>query len=285
MSRKRNNTNSEQAKINKRIYNDFYDRLKNLALSVFEWVDLPQSMNERFLEKCLFENGCALVGDSKLYGILNLRATPNGQMNIYENYTGYTGYSIGYSQQFKENECVYIRNNKTATSTSLVIDEYCRKLTNLEIAIQGNLRNQRFPVICTMDESQRLTYENILEKFEGGVPFIMADKNFDSNTVKVFDTKTPLIVNALLQAKIQIWNECISYLGINNANTEKRERLISDEVNANNELLESHLSIMLSERELGCKKINEMFGLNISVKKRIGVEQSGKLHSAITEFD
>ena len=95
------------------------------------------------------------------------------------------------------------------------------------------------------------------------------------STSAVLDTSSPYILDKLQQQKTDLKNELLTYLGINNNNNIKKERMIVDEVNANNEYTSINLDLMYDLREKACKEINEKFGLNISVKKR-EVEENGK---------
>lgn len=269
--RKRNNTNKQQAVENARIFQCYYDWLKNIALAEFQWLNLPDSMNERFLELSLYQNGKALIAPDKKYktGIINLRATPNGQMNIYENFVRYHGYSIQYDAEYDADECVYVRNNRTTTPTDLYIYMWAERLAKIEIAIQANISVQRFPIIAKTTDAQRMSMENMLEKFEGGVPFIISDKSFDEyNNLSVFNTSVPMIAPDLFELKKQTFNDCLTFLGINNANNEKANRMLVDEVNANNENIGLACASFWEQRKVACLEANEKFGLNIDVKKR-----------------
>lgn len=269
--RKKNNRNKTQAIENARTFDAYYNWLKNIALSEFEWVNLPDSMDERFLELALYQNGRALICEDKKYktGIINLRATTSGAMNIYENYTRYKGYSIGYEQNYDADECVYVRNNRTATPTDLFICMWAERLAKIEIGIQSNVAIQRFPIIAKTTDAQRMSMENMLEKFEGGIPFIISDKSFDNfNEISVFNNPIPMIAGDLFELKRKTFNDCLTFLGINNANNEKANRMIVDEVNANNENIGISCATFYEQRRLACEQANEMYGLNISVKKR-----------------
>ena len=121
-----NKTFDTTAALNNATYLDYYKRLRLLALSMFEWENLPESMNERFLEKTLNEAGRAVITDTD-FGILNLRAAPSGELNFYENPIEYNCWSIGINVRRKENECVYIRNNWLSRSTYPILTYFVKK--------------------------------------------------------------------------------------------------------------------------------------------------------------
>ena len=83
----------------------------------------------------------------------------------------------------------------------------------------------------------------------------------------------------------------MTYLGINNSNQEKRERLVEDEVSANNDQVNAFRNIALNARKQACEEINKMFGLNVDVEwnldssydKEEMEDENGELHDGIEE--
>ena len=95
----------------------------------------------------------------------------------------------------------------------------------------------------------------------------------DDNAIRAIKTDVPYVADKLLVYKHELWNECLTFLGINNINGDKKERLIVDEANANTQLIELSADIMLASRQEAVKEINKKFGLNIIVKLRRDFEQ------------
>jgi len=269
----RNNQNSnEQFNLaltrNIDYFNSYYNRLKLLAVTQFKWNDLPDSCNARFLENTLFDFGRAIfINDPKL-GYMNLRAIPAGKMNVYEEFTRYTAFSIGYSEMYDADDCVYIRNNPLVLPTSIAIDLYAKQLMRLQNTIDINTNAQKTPILIKCSEKQRLTLKNMYMKYEGGEPFIFGDKSLDDNLLGILKTDAPYLIDRLQLQKQMVWNEVMGYLGINNANQDKKERLVTNEVEANNEQIQLSAKTMLASRENACELINRMYGLNVSVEMR-----------------
>ena len=98
--------------------------------------------------------------------------------------------------------------------------------------------------------------------------------------VKAINTEAPFVADKVMQYKKAIWNEALTYLGINNIIEEKKERLISDEANSNNELINLNLQSRLAPRQEACRQFNEKFGL-AGTDKEISVRVRSDLHNII----
>jgi hypothetical protein len=120
----------------------------------------------------------------------------------------------------------------------------------------------------------------------------MGDKNqVGEGVVKSVNTGAPFIADKIMEYKKQIWNEALQYLGINTLQTEKKERLITDEASSNNELINLNLQSMLVPRQEACKQFNKLFGLE-GTDKEISVRVRSDLfniikqeESVITDFN
>ena len=258
--------------LNNRVFTDYFYRLMLLARSVFEWTGLEElGIDERWIERYLFTEGKCVFFKDKQKGLMVARMTPNGKLNYYEDPTKVKPYACGYTGNdlIPDVDCVVIRNNDCMIPTSPTIQLYAMKLANVDRTIEVNIHAQKTPVIVKCSDKQRLTLKNAMQQRADNEPVIWVDKNMDFEGVEVLDLKAPLVFKDLELQKHMIYNECMTFLGINNANMDKRERLVDDEVQANNEQVEANFNIMLKARERACYKINEIFGTNISVKRRI----------------
>jgi hypothetical protein len=248
--------------------NDYYDRLKTIALSLFEWENLPDSCNARFLELSLYAYGRALfIYDDEL-GYLNMKCTPSGTLNNYDEPVSFTAYSTIYQKDFLRDNCVLIRNNYLERPTDNSVVLFASRLTEAERTIDTNIKAQKTPVLIRCDDKDRLTMKNLYKDYEGNEPFILGGKALNLEGLKVLKTDAPFVADKVQNYKHEIWNEALTFFGVNNANSDKRERLITDEVNANNEVISINAQAMLLTRLEACKWINEKYGLNVSVKMR-----------------
>lgn len=243
----------------------YYNRLTELSVSMFEWTGLPDTVDPRFLELALFRDGMAVFfKDNDLGDYLCLRAMIGGQWDVYNIPKIRNAYaSNGYHMTLDEKNSVIIYNNFLRTNSVLLVEEYARKLAELDRTIEVNAKAQKTPVLIKCNETQRLTMKNLYMKYDGNEPFIFADNDLNPNSLQVLSTGAPYVCDKLYQLKSQYWNEALTYLGISNLNVQKKERLVSDEVMRNlGGVIASRYS-RLEMRRQACEEINKMFDLNI----------------------
>lgn len=248
---------------------DYLNRLKEYALNMFEWINLPKTVDARFIELVLFEEGKINFFEDKLIGFLALRVNESGKQNVYNEFNKkYIYANNGFSRVRNLRNSVTIYNNYLRTPTYTTVNLYAIRLARVTRAIDLNIEAQKTPVLITCPENQKLSLKNVYEQYKGNAPVIYTDSDFNLDSIKVLKTDAPFVVDKLTLYKHDIWNEVMTFLGVNNSNQDKKERLVANEVDANDEQIEQARFNMLDARKDACKKINDMFGLNIDVKFR-----------------
>lgn len=285
--------------VNDETFMDYLNRFKKVALSIFEWVNLPSTMDAIWLEKCLYYFGQATLLKDKNYGFINTKCSANGDLNIYGLPTSfncysfeyqkvrklYTGLITGLSDAQKEArdyyECILVQNNWERIPTSTSMELFALRLYEAEQASFVNIKAQKTPVLLIVDEKQRLTMENLYSQYDGNRPFIFGDKkNLNPDSLKCLKTDAPFVADRIMEYKKEIWNEALTFLGVNNIMIDKKERLITDEANSNNELINLNLQSYLAPRQKACDQFNEKFGLK-GTDKEISVRVRSDLHNII----
>ena len=260
----------ESATVNNLTYMQYLNRLTELSVSMFEWKNLPPTVDARYLELHLFENGSMVYFDDDVIGNLCLDCLPSGRLDVYGNPVlrrAYSGYN-NYQKLLKESNSVIIWNNYLHTNSILEVKMFARRLYNLDRIIDVNANAQKTPVLIQGTEQQRLTLKNLYKEFDGNSPFIFGDKNLDLNSLKCLQTGAPYVCDKLYNLKQMYWNEALTYLGINNTGAQKRERMLTIESSqAQGGTISSRYSRLQSRRE-AVEKINAMFGTNIEVNYR-----------------
>ena len=256
--------------INDRTYIDYLDRFRMLATSLFTWKGLDDVAGigaSRFLEQSLYDYGRACFVKDPELGFLALRVNPSDKLNIYELPIRVMAWSIGYEKHFDFNDIVYIMNNEIQKPTFESLQLFAYRLYETERTIDINLQAQKTPILIEGDTKTILTLKNVYMQYSGNVPFIFGNKQFDiSNKLNVLKTDAPYIIDKLDIHKHQIFNDALTVMGIDNANTDKKERLITNEVESNTQLITYYLNCWYKTRKKACNEINQKFGLNIQIE-------------------
>lgn len=274
--------------LNNMTYTDYYYRLMLLARSVFKWENLPNGIDEKWIEDFLYNQGHCIFFKDKNFGFVVAQANL-GRPNNYNEPTEITPIFNTCAEQFEtkqlENgkDCILIRNNDIMLPTRYTINLFALRLTDIQRTIDVNIKAQKTPVIVKCSDRQKKSFQAAIEQREDNQITIYGDKDLDTSNIDTLKTEAPIVFDKLQQHKHTIWNECMTFLGINNANMDKRERLVDDEVQANNEQIELSAEVMLKSRQTAVTAINNLFGLNILVKLRspqsVNLEVSGGINN------
>lgn len=259
----------ESADLNVASYIQYYDRLTELSISMFEWRNLPETVDARFLELTLFANGMAVFFKNDADEYLALQCAISGPLDVYRIPIRRRAYAVnGFNQELDNTDSVIIYNNMLHKNSMLDVRMFARELYNLDRAISVNANAQKTPILIRCTENERLSLENLYMNYDGNKPVIYGDKQLNPNALTVLKTDAPYVADKLYTLKTQKWNEALTYLGISNVNITKRERLITDEVTRNQGGTIASRYSRLESRRQACAKINEMFGLNIQCDYR-----------------
>ena len=292
-SKKGLNTSFEDAIIiNSQTYIDYLERMKKIALSMYEWVNLPPTMSSRYLELCLYYKGQAALLYDEDYGFINTQAADSGYINIYGLPTKINCFSYSYNKMRElyvpntnipaEEECILVMNNYQRVPTASTISLFAERLCDAQRACDINVKAQKTPVLLLTDKNQELTLRNLYAQYDGNSPVIYGDKNLlNEKPIDSVSTQADFVANDLREYMQGIWNDFLCFIGINNL-SEKKERLITTEANTNNELVNMNMQSYLIPRKQACKEFNEKFGLT-GTSKAIDVKLRSDLYNIIKE--
>lgn len=271
----------ESARMNTGTYVQHYNRLTEMAISRFKWNGLPDTVDARFLELCLFGTGSAVFFRDEELGFLCLRCTLNGRWDVYNVPIDRTAIANnGYTRKLSIDNSVIIWNNALRTPSKLDIEIFAKRLYNLDRIIDVNSNAQKTPVLIQCDENERLSMVNLYKQWDGNEPFIFGNRALNPKSVSVLKTDAPYVADKLFDLKTAIWNEAMTYLGVDNVSLVKKERLITEEaVRDSGGTVACRLSV-LNARQQACEQINAMFGLNISCEFRQGGEVSERVYDS-----
>lgn len=248
-------------------YNVYYDQLKEITITLYKWVNLPPTIDERFLELSLFERGQVLFfydKDLEDYAIMNMAGV--GKWDIYNNPIKRNGYaSNGAHVDRDEKDSIIIYNNVLRTPSERETLYYAEKFAFYDQIIDININAQKTPLFIRCGENERLTLKNLFMKYDGGEPVIFGDRNLSQIPIEVLKTDAPYVADKIYDMKVKYWNEFLTFKGVSNVNINKKERLTTDEVQRQLGGSIAARGSGLLMRKQAADAINKMFGLDIDV--------------------
>lgn len=277
-----------------RTYSMWLNKLYNIAISRFEWLNLPHTCDERFIEMTLLFNA-RMIGfyDDPMDAYFILPCVNDGTLNLMGyparvmayGYNGYqmqnlipynSLYAAGAPIEEKPNSALLYSNYTQAPEFPLIV-YYARKLARIDRTIDVNLNVQKTPWLITCEENNRLSVLNAFKKVDDFEAAIIGTKFFDPSIKKPFEVlnlNAPFISDKLQTTKRQIWQEALTALGIEANTSEKAERQVTGELTANQGETEALRQSPLAARRIFCEQFNQVFGTKISVRFRSNLELS-----------
>ena len=240
-----------------------------LALNRYKWENLPNGIESRYIEQMLYDNGECALFDHPDFGLTVLRSSSRENLNIYGEPTKLSLTGFNEHRTVMMDECVRILNNDLGLPTQENILYYARRMAEIDDIIMQNLRQQRVPYLFATDENNSFSMKTLYDRIYQGEPAIFIDKemlNGQSENIMVIPTNAPYLVDKLQIQKQEMERELLTFLGINNT-LEKKERLLQDETNSNNQYIKMSSDIGFKQRQLACEMMNEMFNLNVTVRE------------------
>lgn len=288
----RHNLFKDAILLNTETYFDYLNRFKRIALSQFEWINLPSSMDERYLELSLYYMGRgAFLKDSSL-GYLNTKVTGSSDINIYGlpnklncysySYNSMRDTYMGYDKDDKgDDKAIYVLNNWDRIPTAYSIELFAYRLALIQRALDLNIKQQKFPYIISTDNKTKFSIKQMINQIDDNEMALTVEKDLITpETIKVMNLDVPFIADKLTTEKKEVWNEFLTFLGISNIDF-KKERLIESEGDTKNESINYNLQSMLIPRQKACDEFNEYF----KPDKPLSVRVRADLHNQIKELE
>lgn len=262
-------------------FQNTFINLLNLSTYTFEWSGLPETCNERFLELILCLDGRAIIANDSEYGMLSLKCMPDGQeLNMY----GEFGYMFGYGWNgFNRRYTAYMQGSDNTTAQAVLCrdNDMCypyynylimasKRLTSCTRSIDVATKKLKTPYFITCEESQVKSVQKVLDDIEGNNDSVIVNKTTMPDMFQVLPTSLDsTVLKTLWESYSNLDSQIKTLLGIESAsNQDKKERLLVDEVNADNSISNINVNMRLKCRERFCEIVNKMFGSSISVKLR-----------------
>ena len=156
-----------------------------------------------------------------------------------------------------------------------IVENYVNRIVNVEMVIKAHLNAQKCPFIIATSTQDKKTLEDLVDRLLNDEVTLFLD-SMQVNALKNFNTTTPYIIDKLYQYKTSLENELLTYLGVDNNPIEKNERMLVDEVNANNALINLSSNGIIKNIKYFFKKINKIFGKQYTIVSEL--EKVNSIH-------
>lgn len=242
-------------------YWDYFQRLGEMCMTVFEWKGLPDTIDPRYLEMLLFYNGNAVFFKDEVVGFLALKCVLNGGFDVYNIPKRRRAVANnGYQKSLTDEDSVIIFNNYFRTPTSTGVLNYAKQLYEIDRAMDVNVKAQKTPIIITCDDNQKKTMQNLYAQYDGNQPVIWGYNNLDlKKSIGCIKTDAPYMADKLQQLKTEVWNDALTFIGVPNMSQEKKERLVTFEAERMVGGVFASQYSRLCARQQAAAKINAMF--------------------------
>lgn len=258
----------------------YQNMLWGLAESRFVWDGLPSTVNERYLERVLHRHGLAVFFEEpRLRAFFALRAAGTGDIDVYGDPKTFRVTGNRYiNREVSSKDCVPIWVNRNRVNDQWLVNYYAAQLAEAAVTVQVNALTSRYPTILALSQEQKLTGENFYRQIAEGQPVVFTVKDAMggdvSSAVRALDNRLPPnAVSDAIRVKKDIWDEAMLMLGIQCAPPDKKERLVDDEVEALQGQMAAFRGVAIGARQEAAHRINERYGLNVSVHWRHSREQ------------
>ena len=276
---------------NERLQLDYKTWCLKKLFGAFEFGGIPDEWDYDYMLTNLFIHGYIAITDTSA-GVVPLRCGITG-IDIFDHPTRaiFANAVLGNFERnlYGDNpatDCALVKIQYDFMGAMPIVDRYAALLALCDNSIAVNLRNSKVAFIGLVSSKQQAaTFEKMYRDIDSGKPAVYAKKGDGLTTDDIYynHVRETYIANDVQLLKQSIKNDFLTEVGLNNANTDKRERLIVDEVNANNDEVQANVQHWIDNIREGLKRANALFGLNLSVKLRKFDGEKGGADNATVE--
>lgn len=261
---------------------------KQVALDLFEWDGLPEGVTTDILENYLYDHGQVIWAKAE-NALIPLPGAATGERTILNQPVAWRRQGTNYNDTVQVENAVRMKNNPLMTPTAQVINYFVIKLKDVERTMDVHVAAHKVARVITGDDNILLSVKNMLKKIDDNEVNIILNKFLDAGSLDVIDLELTFILDKLKDYSNEIKNDLHTFLGINNANTDKKERLVTDEVKSNDDAISRNIAYMLRSREEAVEQINAMFDTSITVKvahqSEVEEEPAGDMEDEVEDED
>lgn len=270
------------------MYINHYNYLINIISSLFTWEGLPETVDGKkyrssFFEMLLVTNGFCAIADTPEYGMVIAPCVVDGVRDIVgepRSVKLYPSYQQGAMDfpvlDIMSDKFVFCRNDNTETGLLPLVKEAATCLTNVKMSMIANANQQKFPTLICGKRTSKYEIVILKNKVDSFDQYVMVtdDTGLDLDAIKTLNVDKPFVADKLQDTYDDILNNFFMRIGINSIPNAKKERLLKDEVNANNQAVQAAGDIMCRNREEICEAARRIFGLDMSFQRNTDLADS-----------
>ena len=271
----------------------YYRYLFMKAISQFKW-KLPNEWDLDYFLGVLYSSGYVSVLDTPEFGVIPQYSTLSGY-NLYYRPRKILVSNPLFPKTYErtiDDDCVVIHLMPDYKGIIDLVTIYAAKLATLACDVDINAINSRLAyVFAASDSASAESFKKMFDNISSGDPAAFIDKKlFNSEGERNFEAfsnnlRNNYLVTSHLDDMRTLENQFCTIIGIPTANTDKRERLISDEVNANNVETAILAEKWLESIKHGCEKVKEMFGVEIKVDWRVNPNDKYNVDTGVVQLE
>ena len=269
--KKRNKTNIDKtnsnpmlwqtAQINTRLYQYYVDIMLKMAMSRFQWLNLPPTCDSRYLEFILITQGMASIAfPKKMQGkFLSLQCAPHGHLNMHDKPIKWEAIGQNGTRYFcNKDNGVVVFDNETRYPLMSGIQLYANELVHIRMTKRMNRLHQQIPFILSGPQEKQQDMINLFKQIYGGEPAVLTTDGFEQLNYNALTTGVKFIGEELAIDEANTWGRIYTMLGIENS-TLKQERQTEDEIRAQKNPANLIVSSSIDERRKAADELNKRF--------------------------
>jgi len=163
---------------NSKLFMEMYNRYSNIAVTRYDWKNLPIGVNERLLNMSLYLVGKACFFEHEDYGLIALPCSNGSEYNLFYEPTRINAFSFGFTRTLSFGEFELVRNNPTGTPTALTVYTYIKRMMDVLRSIDVVCARMKRPYLILCEEKQKLTFINLLKRIKDNEDIVLAFKNY-----------------------------------------------------------------------------------------------------------
>lgn len=248
----------------------FFNQIMNLFINRFKWENLPPEIEPFYIERVLFFDGLgSFIYDDVVDMFAFTKVNLSGTYDIYNIPTDRWAYANnGYLKEYGKTNSVIVWDSATAYPYCNSAMMYAEEMANVWRTRSINMFAQRTPVALASSDDEKVSYQVLGDEYANYVPIIKVSDTLNLKNLQAISLSAPYVVDKLEDELTVLWSRVLTDLGYESNPSEKRERLISEEVAGNNGQAEAFRNIGLSLRQRAINACNNLFGWKASVTFR-----------------